>query len=288
MGILVAAIIVGAVFWLTLLLKDRVKAGKSTVQTKKVNDETKLIDYSTYKMKLKEHIFFFLLAGIILYTISFIFYQNHFISIVFALFAFYYPKLKMKDLIKKRKQDLLFQFKQSLYSLSSALAAGKSVENAFKEASLDLKMLYPDPNTYIIREFDIINRRIENGEAVEHAVTDFAFRADIEDIANFADVFTTGKKTGGDLVEIIRRTSNIIGEKIEIQQEITVLIAQKKFEARLLAIAPFVMVGLISYSSPDYMSPLYQFGIGPVIMTGALILLAFSLWLTKWIMDIRM
>ena len=37
------------------------------------------------------------------------------------------------------------QFKQTLYSLGSSLAAGRSVENSFKEVAKDLRLLYPDP-----------------------------------------------------------------------------------------------------------------------------------------------
>jgi len=100
-------------------------------------------------------------------------------------------------------------------------------------------------------------------------------------------VFSTCKRTGGDLVEVIRRTSNIISNKIETQQEIAVLISQKKLEAKILSIAPFAIVALISFSSKDYMEPLYQFGIGTVVMTISLIILVISYLLTKWIMNIK-
>lgn len=249
--------------------------------------EENLIEYSTYRMTIKEKILYILLAGLVLFTIGYIFYQNIFVSFLISFLAAFYLKIKNKELINKRKEELNLQFKQSLYSLSSALVAGKSVENAFNEVIGDLKMLYPDPNTYIIKEFEIINRRFENGEPIENAIYDFSRRANIEDIYNFADVFITCKRTGGDLVEVIRRTSNIISSKIETQQGIAVLIAQKKMEAKILSIAPFVIVALISYSSKDYMEPLYQFGVGSIIMTVSLIILVISYLLSKWIMDIR-
>ncbi|OEF99076.1 pilus assembly protein TadB [Vulcanibacillus modesticaldus] len=255
-------------------------------KTEKLRDEL-IIDYSTYQMSIKERIFYSIMAGMVFFVIGYIFYQSMIISSILAIFGLYYQKIQQKKLSEKRKQELVLQFKQALYSLSSALVAGKSVENAFKEVVKDLRMLYPDPNTYIIREFEIINQRVQNGQAIEKAVGDFSNRADIEDITNFADVFITTKRTGGNLVEVIRRTSNIIGDKLEIQQQISILIAQKKLEAQILSIAPFLIVGLISYSSPDYMAPLYQLGLGIVIMTISLILLAFSYWLSNKIMNIK-
>src|SRR5699024_12551780 len=95
------------------------------------------------------------------------------------------------------------QFKEAISSLSSSLAAGRSIENSFKEVVTDLYLLYPDPNTYIIREFEIINRRIENGETIERAIQDSGVRSDIEDIMNFATVFITCTRTVRYLVEVI-------------------------------------------------------------------------------------
>lgn len=152
----------------------------------------------------------------------------------------------------------------------------------------DLKLLYPDENTYIIKEFQLINRRIENGEIVERAIADFANRSDIDDIKNFSDVFITCKRTGGDLVEIIKRTADIITDKIEIQQDIKVLVSQKKFESKIMAIAPLGITLFLKMSSPDFVAPLYEFGTpGPIIMTVVLICVGCSLLISQKIMDIK-
>lgn len=148
--------------------------------------------------------------------------------------------------------------------------------------------MYPDPNTEIIQEFEIINRRIENGETIENAILDFSIRSDMEDIQNFADVFITCKRTGGNLVEVIRRTSDIISEKIDIQQEVAVMIASKKFESRILSVAPVGMILLLKYSAEDYLAPMYDWSSGgPLIMTVCLGILVFSYWYGQRIMDIK-
>jgi len=290
MEIIFIALGIGFLTVVAFLIHDRLK-GKLPVIKLTIKPPNKsqiqLLDYTQYQMTVSEYIFYSIIAGAILFLIGYIFYQNIYISIVFSCLGFFYPRIKKKELTDKRKQELLLQFKQALYSISTSLSAGKSIENAFKEATSDLKLLYPNPNTYIIQELEIINRRIENGEPIERALNDFSIRTSIEDIANFSDVFVTCKRTGGDLVEVMRRSSTIIGEKIDIQLEINVLIAQKKFEAQILSVSPFFMIAIVSFSSPDYMQPLYELGIGPVVMTISLGVLALSYWLIKWIMDIK-
>ncbi|GAA3404590.1 type II secretion system F family protein [Paenibacillus hodogayensis] len=242
-------------------------------------------DYDHYLMSKTETVTVCAIAGAVLFAIGFLFYKNIGICLVLAMAGLYFPKIRRKQMIRKRKDELRRQFKHALYSLSTALSAGRSVENAFREADGDLRMLYPDAATDMQRELARINRRTENGEPVEKSLLDFGRRSGIEDVLQFAEAFAACKRTGGDLVEVMRRTSNMIGEKMEIEQDISVMVAQKKFEARALGFIPFIIVAFLAFSSPDYMEPLYG-GAGHLVMTGALGILAASQWLARKIMNI--
>lgn len=227
-----------------------------------------------------------LAAAALCFAVAYLFYNHWIVALVFSTLAFLYPRIRREELRTKRQQELSLQFKQALYSLASSLAAGRSLETSFREAAKDLQLLYPDPNTYMLRELDIINARMENGEPVERAVAEFSRRASVDDIASFSDVLIACKRTGGDLIEVVRRTSAMIGEKLEIQQEIAVLIAQKKFEANILLLVPFAFVALLRFSSPDYMAPLYE-GVGYLITTSALLALALCYSLAKRLMNFK-
>jgi tight adherence protein B len=109
----------------------------------------------------------------------------------------------------------------------------------------------------------------------------------VEDIEQFGDIIATCKRTGGDLSFVIRRTSDLIGEKLDIEQEIAVQVAQKKFESKVLSVIPVAVIGLLKYSSADYMQPLYQSS-GMLVMTISLLLLALSIWWTKRIMSMSL
>ncbi|HET7627425.1 MAG TPA: type II secretion system F family protein [Bacillales bacterium] len=260
----------------------------STKIIRKAESNRILIDYSQYHLRKTEFYKYACLAGIFFFFLGYLFYGHIIVSILMAFVGLVYPRMQRNRLLEKRKAELAMQFKEAIASLSSSLAAGRSIENAFREVAIDLKLLYPDPNTYILREFGIINRRVENSESIERAVEDFARRSDVEDIANFSDVFLTCKRTGGDLVEVIRRTSDIIGEKLDIQQEISVMISQKRFESKVLTVVPLGVILMMKYSAGDYMKPLYEWpGAGPLVMTACLGILGFSFWLSQKIMKIE-
>jgi tight adherence protein B len=182
------------------------------------------------------------------------------------IFAIKWPKIRTKQIIERRKKDLTVQFKDMLYSLSSSLSSGRSVELALKESLKDLRIIYPDDDTYIIKEISYIIRGIDMNETVEDMFLQFAKRAHIEDIDNFTDVFRTCKRTGGDIIQITRSTSQIIGEKIEIQQEIASLISGKRFEFKVLMITPIFLILMLTYTAGDYMAPIFDLKkiVGPV------------------------
>lgn len=246
-----------------------------------------LIDYDIYDLSVVERLKYTLLAMCVIYMMGLLFYNHHIIALILSFLGLLYPKFKKPDLIKKRKQALKAQFKEMIYALSSSLGAGKSIESAFKAVLKDLRILYPDPHTSIIRELEYIVRKIEMNETIEEAIEDFAKRASIDDISNFSNVFTTAKRTGGNIISIIAYTSRTISEKMEIQNEIEVLVASKQFEQKILSLLVPLIIVYLQISSPGYLNVMYTSLQGRVLMTVSLLLFLVSYKIGQKIMDIE-
>ena len=246
-----------------------------------------LPDYAKYKMSWRERVGYTALAAVFLFGVAYIFYQNIFISILVMPLAMFYPRYKSKDLLARRKRELSLQFKDALYSLSSSVSAGKSLETAFKDAVKDLSLLYQNSNAYIIRELTAIAGKIEMNETLENALADFAQRSDLEDIASFADVFIIGKRSGGNMIGIIRNTSALIAEKLRIKEEIDTILAQRKLERKVLNVMPVGLILLLTWSTGDYMFPVFHTFPGRLAMSVAVILLGIAYVVSGKIIDIE-
>ena len=72
-----------------------------------------------------------------------------------------------------------------------------------------------------------------------------------------------------------------------MEQEISVQIAQKRFESKVLTVIPIAVIGLLKISSADYMEPLYH-DVGRMVMSISLLLLAMSMYWTKRIMRLNL
>lgn len=261
-------------------------AARVTAQTANASTHQKLPRYMEHTLSYRQRAGCIAASAVLFFGIGYLFYHHWALGLLLSAAALLTPKYYNVYLLNKRREALSLHFKQALYSLSSSLAAGKSVENAFREAVHDLRMLDPQADHDLIKELMIICTRMEYGEPIEDALRDFADRAQMEDITNFADVFVTCKRTGGDLVEVVRRTSSVIGEKLDIKQEIAVTISQKKFESKAMFAAPFLFLIFLSLTSPDFLTPLYT-GAGYIISSIALLILfGCFIWVQR-IMDVR-
>jgi tight adherence protein B len=243
--------------------------------------------YGAYTLSAGETVICVLAGGLCGFAVGYLFYHHLVPALLSSLSGLWVPGWRRQSRIRKQKEELKLQFKQGLHALVSSLTAGRSVENAFGAALADLQFLYTNPQTSILTEFERITRKLANGETVEAALTDFCRRSQLEELQQFTDVFTTCKRTGGNLAEVMRRTAQIIGDKMEIQQEIAVQLAQKRFESKILGAAPIAVIGMLYWSSPDYMEPLYGNPAGAVIMTVCLAMFAGCWWMTGKMMEMK-
>lgn len=251
------------------------------------DNKRELTCYTEYRLRPKELLLSVTVGCTAMYIALYLFYHSVVLSIIASLFGLAAPRFRRLALLTKRRNRLKLQFKDALFSLTSSLAAGRSLENAFRGVLEDMKLLYADPETDILKEFQIICYQLDNLEPLEGALRQLAERAQIDEITQFVDALTTCKRSGGDLLEVMKRTSVIIGDKLSIEGEITVMLAQKRFEARMMMAVPFVFLGFLGFAAPDYMEPLYS-GFGYVLLSAAFGLLLGCFWLMNKMMSIEL
>lgn len=243
-------------------------------------------DYERYDFSLKEWIIYLSLGILIDAIVSFLFYRSLVAFAVFLPAVAFFIKYEKKCLCKKRKKELTDQFREAIMAISASLGAGYSIENAFIEAANDLGTLYGSEEM-IIMEFQHIVGRMASNETLESILQDFADRSGIDDIQDFVDVFVTAKKSGGDMVSIIRRSVEHIGEKIDVLREIDTLMSAKKMEQNIMSTIPFLIILYLNLSTSGFLNVLYGNITGIVIMSGCLGLYLFAFFMAQKIVNIE-
>lgn len=178
------------------------------------------------------------------------------------------------------------EFLDGMQFTGTALQSGYAIENAFSEALTELRKIY-DEDAFIVKEFAYLTVQIRMNVPVERLLQDLGRRSHIDDIRNFADVFLTARKTGGDLIAIVRTTIADMRQKDETRQEIETVLAGKKMEQSIMSVIPLAILVFVSITDPGFLSGMYHTPEGVLIMTVCLILYAAAWVWGRKIMDIR-
>lgn len=246
-----------------------------------------MTDYTQYVLSSKEKLLCLLGAGLGLWVVGYSFFNNVYFACIIACGAVFYPRYHQKMLAERRRRDLSIQFKDALYYLASALGAGKSLETAIRVTLKDLQVLVGDQETMIIRELQYLCHRLDLNEPVELCLADFARRSGMEDIMHFAHVVSICRHSGGNMVEVVKKTAAVISEKMEISLDIQLQLSKQRFEQKVLNLMPFVFIVLLKVGGGGYLEPLYASPQGYIAICLSLGILVLALEVSRRILDIR-
>ncbi|MCI9422187.1 type II secretion system protein F [Lachnospiraceae bacterium WCA-9-b2] len=214
-------------------------------------------------MTCKEHLWNVAKAlGITVVTV-WLYYRSLWLTLLLLPLFIWHFRMMEEECVRKKEMEFQVQFKEAIQAVSAALNTGYSVENAFREAQKELKLIYPE-TARISKELLFIIRQLRIHVPMEQILEELGMRVQIEDVRNFVTVFAAAKKNGGNMIAIIQDTVRQIGDKIDVKREIDTILAAKRYEFRVMSAIPYAIIGYMSFSFPEFMDSLYGniFGIG--------------------------
>ncbi|MDR3304657.1 MAG: hypothetical protein LBS85_01295 [Clostridiales Family XIII bacterium] len=245
------------------------------------------MNYETYALHGKERMKYYLIASAGLAFLGILFFDSLIAAAGLALCSIPAERYWCRQRAAERRRSLSAEFKDMLLSLSASFQTGRQMTEAIFEAREHLLLIFPE-NAPINAELARMTRRLSSGgESEREVLFDFARRSCSEDARQFADIYYTCLVTGGDVVKVVNRTTEVLVEKMAIRKEIETLTAQKKYEAKILTLMPIVILLFLRLNSPDYLTPLYSTAAGMFVMAAALAALAASFVWSSRIMEIE-
>ncbi len=244
------------------------------------------MDYRKYYMTKQEILkygVYYILASLL---ISYLFYHS-FLGVVFFLpfIGIFFREIR-KILAEKKRRKLERGFLSGMRCVSTALTAGYSIENAFLQAHEELQKMYGKKEPVLL-EFGRITGGLQLNETMESLITDLARRSGVEDIEIFSEVFETARRTGGDLISIIRSTTASISQKEETRQEIEICLSAKKMEQNIMSLIPCILIAYVKVASPEFLDSMYGNLPGILIMSICLVVYVFAFLMGRKIVNIE-
>jgi len=219
-----------------------------------------------------------LLAGLL----SYVFYNSVLPFLILWLPGFrFYAKRSVLRLRDHRKEKLKKEFLFAAGLLGDYLRSGYSVENAIVSSETELRQSFGSDSD-ILREWHAMGTRMRLNLTAEEVFRDFAGRAHIQEIQDFAEIFEVVKRSGGQLSEVISRVTDMLAESFAVEEQIKTALAAKKLEQKIMNLMPVGILLYIRISSGDLLTVMYTTWLGRLVMTGCLGLYAAAyLWAEK-------
>lgn len=244
------------------------------------------MNYSRYYLSGKEWARIIVEYLVIDIAFSYLFYDSLPAFVVGLMGMFPYILYRKKGLSIKRKDVLREQFLELIGVVSGKMRGGMSCENAMVDSISDMEGMY-GRGSLICKELKLIEMRLNHQESLSVILKDLGKRSGVEDIYEFAEVFSIARAGSGKMRAVIEDTSVMMREKNETESEIYVLISGKRLEQRIMCIIPLVIMIYLKLQAGDFINVLYHNALGITVMSACLIVYIISYLMAEKVVNIE-
>ena len=143
----------------------------------------------------------------------------------------------------------------AIETIARALRAGHSMNSAVEIVAEQS----PEP---LSSEFAIVFQQQKFGIPFRDALLQLGDRIPSKDLHFLITAILVQKETGGDLTEILDRTTHVIRDRIRIEGEIKTYTAQGRLTGWILGALPIIMLIILNIVTPGYSAPLFHDPLG--------------------------
>ena len=207
------------------------------------------------------------------YAIGYYELPNLAIALLPALGCAALPFLFLRYQHARRLKEFNRYLPESIDLMSRALRAGHSLTAAIEIIGEES----PEP---VRSEFREVYRQQNFGIPAREALIQLARRIPLPELNFVVTAILLQKETGGNLVEVLDRTTAVIRERLRIQGEIRIHTAQGRLTGWILSLLPVVMFFLLSLANRGYTRVLIEdptgrkliyTGVGLIVLGGLII-----------------
>src|SRR5579859_259550 len=239
------------------------------------------------KLNVAEYLALHVILAMGGFVVGYVIGRGLFLGIVFAIGAFFVPRMYVGYLQKKRLVDFDNQLGDMLNLMVNGLRAGYSSMQAQESVAREL----PPP---ISVEFHRVVQEIQLGLPQEAALANLTRRVPSADLDFVVTAINVQREVGGNLAEILDNISYTIRERVRIRGEIATLTAQGQITAWVISLLPIGLALLLFVLNRSYMmnffGPPMVFNLpicGLAMLVTAMIMIVVGFAIVQKIVDIE-
>ena len=188
-----------------------------------------------------------------------------------GLFTFTIPGRYVRFLRERRRLRFNEQLVGALGTMSNALRAGFSINQAFES-------VVETGENPIAQEFSVLLQQMRVGMSFEDALESLDRRVASDDLTLVCTSIDIARRTGGNLTEIFDRISETIRGRMRIERRVRTLTAQGRMQGMIVTAMPFLLGIAMLVLKPEVMRP-FLFSLRGAICVAIVLVLVTVGWL---------
>jgi tight adherence protein B len=206
--------------------------------------------------------------------------DNLYVRFFLGFVSFLAPTLYLVWLKQKRRKKFSTQLPSAMDLLSRALRAGNSITAAISMVGQEI----PDP---VGPEFKRVFEEQNLGLPLRDALLELARRVDTADIRFLVSAILIQRETGGNLVEVLDKTTAVLRDRIRIHGEVRTHTAQGRMTGFILSGLPILTFIGLSIINPAYINTLTGDSFGRMLLVAGVSLMIVGFLVIRKIVTIE-
>ncbi|MCA8887850.1 MAG: type II secretion system F family protein [Parvularculaceae bacterium] len=220
-------------------------------------------------------------AALVFGFIGFISGQKPIVTVgMFFIGGFGLPNWFVGYSIKSRQKKFASEFSNAIDVIVRGVKSGLPVNECLKIIAAEA----PKP---VNEEFHQLTEGLRIGLSLEQALGRMYERMPLQEVSFFAIVLMIQQKTGGNLAEALSNLAGVLRGRKLMEGKIKALSSEAKASALIIGALPFLVMGAVKLSSPDYLDPLFNTKPGNFVLLGAGVWMGTGIFVMKKMMQIK-
>ncbi|WDR06769.1 type II secretion system F family protein [Devosia rhodophyticola] len=212
------------------------------------------------------------ILGAIAFVILFLVQVPILFAAVFAVgIAYLMPRWYIARRRKRYQNKYLDELPNAVEAIVRGVKTGLPLNDSMRVVAKDAK----EP---VKSEFARVLDQQSVGMTMTEAVSVLLDRVPLSEVNFFVVVITVQQQSGGNLSEALTNLARVLRNRKKMKQKVAAMSAEAKASAIIIGALPFVVAGLVSLVSPQYLTPLWTTFLGQIWSGVALLMLSLGVF----------
>jgi len=190
------------------------------------------------------------------------------------------PRYVLSYLTKKRQTVFLREFVNAIDIIVRGVKAGLPFNDC-------LQIITTEIGEPVRTEFINLVEQQRVGVPVEQALNKLYQRVPLQEVNFFAIVVGIQLSVGGNIAEALSNLTKVLRDRHKLKAKVQAVSMEAKSSAAIIGALPLVVMGAVTFTSPDYMETLFTHPTGHMILGGSALVMLMGVLVMRWMINFK-